>query len=71
MRTIGIEIVNRHCAYVRGRGSYAALIEVTGNKPVRSNLANAWVVSERTARHKLLPWLEHNGFAVTITGGEE
>jgi hypothetical protein len=35
---------------------------------VRSNIAKAWVVSERTAMQRLLPHLEHLGYDVTITG---
>lgn len=69
-RRISIEVVNRHCCHVRGRGSYDALVAITGGKPVRSNIAKAWVISERTAMHRLLPHLEHLGYDVRITGAE-
>jgi hypothetical protein len=67
-RHVSLEVVNRHCTYVRGYGSYDELVVVTGGKPVRSNIAKAWVVSERTALERLLPHLEHLGYVVTVTG---
>ena len=67
-RAIAIDIVNRHCAYIRGHGSREALMSVIGKAPVRSSLARAWVCSERTALERLLPHLEHLGYSVEITG---
>lgn len=69
-RHVEIEIINRHCAYIRGRGAREALMTVTGGDraPVWGSLARAWVCSERTARERLLPHLEHLGYSVEIIG---
>lgn len=68
-RVVEIDIVNRHCVHVRGHGSREALMAVTSERPpVWSSISRAWVCSERTARERLLPHLEHNGYSVVVTG---
>ena len=68
-RHVEIDIVNRHCAHVRGHGSREAIATVTNGKaPVWSTISKAWVCSERTARERLLPHLEHLGYSVVVTG---
>lgn len=69
-RCIEVDIVNRYCVHVRGYGSRAALQELTGKAPVWSTISRAWVCSERTARHRLIPYLEHLGYELVITGGD-
>jgi hypothetical protein len=64
-------IVNRHCVHVRGFGTRAALVELTGKAPLWSAVNRAWVVSERTARNLLLPHLENLGYDVSVQGGEQ
>jgi hypothetical protein len=66
-----IRVLNRHCAQVRGYGTRAALIEVTGRSPVYSTRSRAWVVSEATAVKLLLPHLEYHGYDVTLLGPED
>lgn len=65
---VELEFLNRHCVYVRGYAGREALIAVTSKAPVWSSTAKAWVCSERTARHRLLPHLEHLGIDVVVTG---
>jgi len=62
-----ITIVNRHCTHTRGPGIRTALVELTGRAPVFSTISRAWVCSERTARHLLIPYLENRGYDLTIT----
>ncbi|MGI8701635.1 MAG: hypothetical protein ACR2JU_10610 [Nocardioidaceae bacterium] len=68
MTHVEVDIFNRHCVYVRGRGVRAALVELTGRAPCWSPAFKAFVCSERTARGRLIPWFEHRGVSISVTG---